>query len=302
MVAINRIIFVSVSLVETSLEAQSDFRCIREATWMRYAKPTARGLLHHAFETLASMRVVLSQRHTTALKRSAGLASIAVAMAGVSCSDGTTGGPPAPDAEDAATGRKEDAADLTPDGSQTADRTFSDSEDAGAFTSPDGLGADTNDASRIPLCLRLQDPDRPGKILQLSQDVRSDYLTLVAMDCMVRGLFATQSGTVVNWSNDLYDWNLDLWACTDHAATGFFLVHAEVTDLTSADAAVLIDDYLKAATQVLRLSPPEVTQLRQDLVRLGMTAITRQSDERLFSECDANDAGTEADAADGVSR
>jgi hypothetical protein len=251
----------------------------------------------HAFETLASMRVVLSQRHTPSLKRSAGLASIAIAMAGVSCSDGTTGGPPAPDVEDAVTGKKGDAEDATPDGSETGDGPFLDSGDAGALTSPDGLGADTSDAGRIPLCLRLQDPDRPAKILQLSQDVRSDYLTLVAMDCMVRGLFAAPRGTLVNWSNDLYDWNLDLWACTDHAATGFFLVHAEVTDLTSADAAVLIDDYLKAATQVLRLSPPEVTQIRQDLVRLGMTAITRQSDERLFSECDQNDAGTEADVA-----
>ena len=130
-------------------------------------------------------------------------------------------------------------------------------------------------------------------MLQFSQDVRSDYLTLVATDCMVRGLLAVQGATLIQWSNDLYRWNLDLWACTDHAATGFFLVHGEVNDLTSADAAVLIDDYLQAATQILRLSPPEATQIRQDLVRLGRTAITRQSDERLFSECDANDASSE---------
>jgi len=241
------------------------------------------------------MRAMLSQRHTPLLKVLASLASLAMAMASVSCSNvagGTTGAPPAPDAHDAATGRdRNETSDVAPDGSRTFDGHLSDTQDTDAVISADGAGVD---AGRIPLCLRLQDPDRPAKVLQLSQDVRSDYLTLVAMDCTVSGLFATGSASLINWSNALYDGNLDLWACTDHEATGFFLIHAEVIGLTSADAAVLIDDYVKSATRILRLSPPEVTQIRQDFVRLGMTAITRQSDERLFSECDAGDAGTEA--------
>jgi hypothetical protein len=250
---------------------------------------------------LPGMRAIRSQRHTPSLKMSAPLASLAVAIAGVSCSnvaDGTTSAPPAPDAHDAATGRDgNETREVTPDGSRTIDGYFSDTQDTDAFTSADGAGADASDAGRIPLCLRLQDPDRPARVLQLSQDVRSDYLTLIAMDCTVSGLFATESAALIKWSNDLYDGNLDLWACTDHAATGFFLVHAEVTELTSADAAMLIDDYLKAATRLLRLSPPEVAQIRQDLMLLGMTAITRQSDERLFSECDAGDAGVGNDEA-----
>ena len=201
------------------------------------------------------------------------------------------------DVQDGAPGVHRDVTEgWTPDGARASDAPFfaPNDGDADAFTAVDGPGAEQSEPGRIPLCLRLRDPDRPVKVLDLSHDVRSDYLTFVATDCMERGLFAVPGASVVAWSNDLYDWNLDLWACTDHAATGFALVHSEVTDLTSADAAVLIDDYLEAATRVLRLSPPEATQMRQDLVRLGTAAITRQSDEHLFSECDANDAAADA--------
>jgi hypothetical protein len=237
--------------------------------------------------------------HIPWLQRSAGLASIAVAMGGASCSDAADGhadAAPTLDVEDAGPGvHGDEAEEWMPDGAPTSDAPFFAPNGADAdATAADGPGPDHSETGGIPLCLRLRDPDRPVKVLDLSQDVRSGYLTFVAADCMVRGLFAVPSATVAAWSNRLYDWNLDVWACTDHAATGFALVHSEVTDLTSADAAVLIEDYLEAATRVLRLSPPEATQMRQDLVRLGMAAITRQSDERLFSECDANDAGREA--------
>jgi hypothetical protein len=129
----------------------------------------------------------------------------------------------------------------------------------------------------------------------MSADVRNGYLRLVAGDCRLDGLFPARSATLAVWSNHLYDWNLDLWGCTDRSATGFALVPAEVTELTSADAALLIDDYLATAAVTLKLSPPEATWMRQELVRLGMAAITRQSDEHPYSACGPRDAGDESD-------
>jgi hypothetical protein len=250
------------------------------------------------------MRVDLRPSHAAWVRYSAGLASIAAAMCGGSCSSAAgddAGTPESLDAQDAPTNIPGDETETaTPDGAPgDATSLPLDGEDRDAITPDDTPVADRSEEPQpIPLCLRLRDPERPVKVLELSQDVRSRYLTFVATDCMVSGLFAVPSATFAAWSNRLYDWNLDLWACTDHAATGFPLVHAEVDDLTSADEAALIDDYLEAATRVLRLSLPEATRMRQDLERLGMAAVTRQSDERLFSECDAEDAGA-PDAAEG---
>jgi hypothetical protein len=151
------------------------------------------------------------------------------------------------------------------------------------------------EAGIVPLCLRLSDPDRPVKVLDMSADVRAGYLTLVANDCRLDGLFPSQSASLAAWSNRLYDWNLDLWGCTNRAVTGFAPVPSEISDLTSADAALLIDDYLVAVTPVLRLSATEAIQMRQDLAHLSIAAITRQSDEHPFSACDAGDAGAESD-------
>src|SRR5207249_2716763 len=61
--------------------------------------------------------------------------------------------------------------------------------------------------------------------------------------------------------------------------TSFGLVRSNVTELTSADAARLIDHYVGAATSILRLDATEAAQLRQDLARLAPLAVTRTSDE-----------------------
>src|SRR5258708_3472293 len=146
---------------------------------------------------------------------------------------------------------------------------------SGASCSDTVSGGELVADAALRLCRRLSDPNFPVRVLDMSADVRNGYLRLVAGDCRLDGLFPVRSATLAAWSNHLYDWNLDLWGCTDRVATGFALVHAEVGDLTSADAALLIDDYLTTAASTLRLSPSEATRIRQDLVRLGMAAITR---------------------------
>jgi hypothetical protein len=247
---------------------------------------------------LASLRQSYTQRR----RRSAALlaAAITAAPSSVSCSDGDVVLPDSADAShpfDASDGApatlgdeaKDDATDEAPDAVMMNDAPVG---------SPDSEKNDAVEAGRVALCVRLSDPDRPVKVLDLSADVRTGYLTLVARDCTMDGLFPTRSATLAAWSNRLYDWNLDLWGCTDRAATGFALVHSEIVDLTSADAALLIDDYMLAATRVLKLSPSEATQVRQVLEQLGVAAVTRQSDDHPYARCDAGDAGIDADDAE----
>jgi hypothetical protein len=230
----------------------------------------------HAFGMLVSLR----QSCTRWRRRAVGLVAIAPIVAEASCSAG----------ENLPIGQ----GDATP--ATDAPLLVSDAESVEATTEADASSADIAEAARIPLCLRLTDPDRPGRLLDLSADVRSGYLSLVAADCRVEGLFPTRSSTLAAWSNRLYDWNLDLWGCTDRPATGFALVHADIHDVTSADAALLIDDYLLATARSLRLSPSEATQMRQDLVALAEAAITRTSDEHPHSSCSACDGAADPDA------
>ena len=218
----------------------------------------------------------------------AGVAVIAAAINGASCSDASS------------SQLVDDAGDAPADEPPANDAPSYDvpndelAEDSPASDGSVNEPMDSADAA-VRLCVRLSDPNFPVHVLNLSADVRNGYLRLVAGDCSLDGLFPTRSATLAVWSNRLYDWNLDLWGCTDRSVTGFALVPAEVTELTSADAALLIDDYLSTATTTLKLSRSEATWMRQELVRLGTAAITRQSDEHPYSACGTCDAGHESD-------
>jgi hypothetical protein len=191
-----------------------------------------------------------------------------------------------------------------PAGDETVDATWSEAAGGDAPTPSDERmdppmepdGSDADDASAVPLCVRLRDPDRPVKILDLSTEVRNGYLLLVSGDCRLDGLFPTRSADLAAWSNRLYDWNLDLWGCSDRAPNGFALIPDGVGNLTSSDAALLVDDYLMTATRALRLSSKEAAEMKRQLDQLALGAITSQSEDHPFSACDAD---TNADAAPG---
>jgi hypothetical protein len=70
-------------------------------------------------------------------------------------------------------------------------------------------------------------------------------------------------------------------------------------ELTSADAALLIELYIKATKEIIELTPSEVAQLRQDLAALAAKAVTRQSADYTFSACGALEAGPDGDSASG---
>ncbi len=172
--------------------------------------------------------------------------------------------------------------------------------DAGVDAPALEAGSDVADAARTILCVRLYDPMRPNGITQLSEQVNKEYVTRVYRDCNVSKMARTDLDTIFEFYNDLLPFSLDLWGCTMHNAMGFGLVRANIniTDLTSADAARLVEHYVAAATSVLRLDATEATQMRLDLTRLSALGITRQSDEFALSMCTA-DAGADGEGGAG---
>jgi hypothetical protein len=214
-------------------------------------------------------------------------------------------GPGAPDADqvdaadvDAAEERGFDSSDTGPDGDESAP-----AADAGdAFgpdrASDDGGEADVVDASAPLLCVRLYDPAHPNQHTVLAEQVDKEYVQRVYRDCDVAKMARTELDTIFEFFNDLLFFSLDLWGCTLHQPNEFGLKRSIVTDLTSADAARLIDHYIGAATTILRLDMREAAQMRQDLTKLAALAITRQSDEFALSMC-VSDAGGEEAAASG---
>jgi hypothetical protein len=231
----------------------------------------------HAFGMLDSLRRSYTLRRVTSATFTAVIASVTVVVSCAESFEVPASALSSPDADGAAP--ENDASPTTLDGSA--------GEGAAVL---DGEGVEV-EAGGFPLCLRLSDPNRPVKVLDLSADVRTGYLTLVARDCTLEGLLPARSATLATWSNQLYEWNLDLWGCTDHPATGFALVHAEVAELTSSDEALLIDDYLLATSRVLRLSASEAARLRRDVTRLAAATVVRTSDDHPFATCDAGDGG-----------
>jgi hypothetical protein len=162
--------------------------------------------------------------------------------------------------------------------------------------------ADASDAGRSILCVRLSDPTRPNAITMLAEQVDKEYVTRVYRDCNVARMAREDLDTIFQFYNDLLIFSLDLWGCTQRQVSTFGILRPiSVTELTSADAARLIDHYVGAATTILRLDIAEAAQMRQDLTRLGQTAITRTSPEFALSTCGV-DGGTEGgDAAEGGS-
>lgn len=174
---------------------------------------------------------------------------------------------------------------------------------------PDGARPDTSSGADAPqpdvaadvpalaLCLRLDDPQNPNRIFQLSQAVDDQYLVLISGDCRVGNALHPPGGTpaLAAWRNDLYSWNLDLWGCKDKIAAGFGLVSTAFQGVTFADAAQLIELYLNASTKVLELTSAEAADLRRDLEQLAKSVVLSESTSYSLSSC-VSDASAEGDA------
>jgi len=272
-------------LPEKDRLVQSDFRRMERRASDRFdllgeVAATASSVVmcsNDAFRVLARLR----EGYTRSRR-----ASVLIAVTTMACGERTdlvSNRQPSDDASDA---EAVDAPSLAPDAV---------SFDASTQDDISNVGADAVDAPAPALCVRLGDPDRPVKVLDLSTEVRNGYLTLLSSDCRWDGLFPNRSAVLAEWSNRLYDWNLDVWGCTDRAPNGFALVPSDVVDLTSSDADLLIDLYIATATRALQLSSTEMTGMRRQLELLA-GSVARLSEEHPFSRCDAS---TDADAGEG---
>jgi hypothetical protein len=149
----------------------------------------------------------------------------------------------------------------------------------------------------LPVCLRINDPEHPDVVRELSRLVGVQYRLGLSETCEVRNiLFPANREEFSGWSNRLYLWSLALWGCSASQPTRFELVNAEVMKLTSADAQRLIELYLAAARPILELSAAEVTFMRATLETLATTVVSAQAAEHAWSDCDS---APDAEPSDG---
>jgi hypothetical protein len=163
------------------------------------------------------------------------------------------------------------------------------------FSGDEELADVSADAPKLALCLRLVDPQDPNHVFKLSQTVGDAYVLLVAGDCRVdRATYLSSATAFADWRNALYAYNLALWGCNPNAPAGFALLSTELQGLSSADAALVIELYLRAATTVLGLTTSEASDLRRDLQRLAGPLVRNESADYALSDC-IPDAGAEID-------
>jgi hypothetical protein len=160
-----------------------------------------------------------------------------------------------------------------------------------------GAGDVAPDSTELALCLRLMDSQDKLKVLTLSKSVDDQYLLLIQDDCRVFKALYPPGGApaLATWRNLLYAYNQDLWGCSDKPPSGFALVSPAISGISPADTTLLIELYLKAATEVLALSSREIADLRRDLQRLAGPLLADGSTSFTLSSCPM-EAGVEADA------
>jgi hypothetical protein len=162
---------------------------------------------------------------------------------------------------------------------------------------PDVPDADASSTSP-PLCVRLDDPRLPAKTAELSLLVQRAYVRAVYLDCDVAEMIATDEDTLSDFENALVAWNLQFWGCNGQTTTTLGIVRAGFDEITSTDAARLVDHYVEAATGLLSMSSSEQLSMRDALAHLVAMADVRPSDQFSLSRCNALDASDEM-AGDG---
>ena len=163
-----------------------------------------------------------------------------------------------------------------------------------ASTSGGGEGGGPPEA--IDFCGRLTGTSVLAGNVALEYELRSSY------DCRVwnvANLYIDTNARDV-FLNDLMRFNLALWGCAT-APTEFGLVYWEglsvtAPPITSADAEVLIEDYLAVATPILSLSGAEVDGLTAMLRWLASEPVLESSELSRYT-CEVPGAGGAAGAA-----
>jgi hypothetical protein len=99
----------------------------------------------------------------------------------------------------------------------------------------------------------------------------------------------------------LTEFTLQIWGCKPDGVDTFGLIDG-ITELTAADAALLIDLYVEQTVLILQLGPTKEKQLHDALTCLAKSAITNPSTtEYSLSSCTQPDAGNDGSSSDGNS-
>ena len=152
------------------------------------------------------------------------------------------------------------------------------------MTSTSGGGEAGGPSEFVDFCERLSGVSTLAGRVALEFDIFTQY------DCRVwdiPSLYLYDNARDV-FLNDLLQFNLALWGCTP-APRQFGLVYwdglsASAPPLTTADAEVLIEDYLAVATPILSLSSDEIEGITATLIDLARERVI-ESDELSRSTC-----------------
>ena len=167
---------------------------------------------------------------------------------------------------------------------------------AGADAGETGLaGAGTGGTGIAQLDVCVRQTTSPST---LAWDVSRAFEISVNLDCRidwVRLLYLDPDNDLdvrVAFLNQLLDFSLDLWGCFGSSVPESFDLIWQPTPLSVADVALLIDDYVAAASGPLTLSPGEITDLRALLGRLAEPLLMDPDPGGLSNpRCDTGGAG-----------
>jgi hypothetical protein len=160
-------------------------------------------------------------------------------------------------------------------------------------------------SNQSTLCFRLPSP------IALSFDVTRAYEQGVFADCRVSWVtrLYLDLDERAEFFNRLLAWNLNFWGCSPPAPTDFALIYLPVM-LTTKDAQALVDHYIAAANDALRMSASEREQMRGALAQLADPLVDATANDFSHSACprdagadiegifDASDATDAVDATD----
>jgi hypothetical protein len=155
-----------------------------------------------------------------------------------------------------------------------------------------GRDAEAGTEQRLSVCRKPL-----SEMVEIADTVPPRYMADIRADCRVQGHIEDHfiNNTLHIVSNPLPPFNLSLWGCNLNPLTSFPLA-VGATRFTTADAAAMIDLYVRIVADELQLTVPEQATLRQILGQLSQLAVTEQSSEYSRSSCTPDDAG-ESDAS-----
>jgi hypothetical protein len=133
----------------------------------------------------------------------------------------------------------------------------------------------------------------------LSKRVADTFITLIAADCEVVGLYVDHVDELFVFANELVHWNVELWGCSDAMPQRFGLVYRD-PPLSRGDTARLIDHYLDLVKRELVLGSAEERAMRAWLERLGRGATKLDSAAPSRPMCDGETGAGGAGGAPGA--